>query len=68
MCVVPEAGGTVCPLWYEATTAKMPVTHRSVFVLLDVGHSSASDNICGEFFSSHCFFLLSRREREKRFD
>jgi hypothetical protein len=65
--VVPEAGGSVCRLWYVATTAKMPITQRSAFVLLDVdrqrrfGKQQHSKN---GFFT---FFFLAERER-KRFD
>ena len=70
MCVVPEAGGSVCPLWYEAYTAKLPIIQRSVFVLLDVGRKrrfgkqqqSRGNSFCEYFFS---LFLLSHTERTR---
>jgi hypothetical protein len=66
MCVVPEAGGSVCVLWYESTTAKMSVNQRSAFVLLDVGRKRRfgkqqhSKNV-------FLFFSFSQRENEKTF-
>jgi hypothetical protein len=63
MCVVPEAGRSVCPLWYGATTATMPVNQRSAFVLLDVDRKRRF----GKQQHSKMVFLLfsfSQRERE----
>jgi hypothetical protein len=62
MCVVPEAGGSVCVLWYEATTVKMPMTQRSAFVLLDV---NCKRRFGKQQHSKNCFLLFSFSLREK---
>jgi hypothetical protein len=61
MCVVPEAGGSVCPFWRGSTTSEMTITQRSAFVLLDVDRKRRFGK---QQHSKNVFFLFSFSQRE----